>query len=260
MLLSEADFLQVQQIVREAGKAIMDIYQLADRGISYKTDESPVTKADLASNAIIESGLNKLESIYPIVSEETMSFTAEERVAFETSWLIDPLDGTKEFIAKNDEFAVCVALIHKKRAVAGFVYVPAQEELFYAQKGAGAYRAFQGNTTQLICKAINIHSSECRVGISRSHVDPVTMNYINTLPNTTCIGIGSVLKLTKIAEGKLDLYPRLDNKTSEWDIAAGQIILEEAGGSVIDQHTQEPLLYNKPLIKNPSFIASTIIL
>ncbi len=255
MYITENDFEHLKQVTINAGKAIMDIYHKTERGIEYKKDDSPLTQADIASNQIINEGLAELETAYPIVSEENDQWNDEDRAALETSWLIDPLDGTKEFISKNGEFAVCVALIHQHKPVIGLVYAPVKDELYYAREGKGAFLQIDGKVQALKTTAINLQSKNLRIAVSRSHMNPLNNSYIEKLEDPVFVPKGSILKMTDIAVGNIDVYPRFDMKTKEWDIAAGQIILEEAGGVVIDSSTNEAVRYNKLSLQSPPFIA-----
>ena len=259
MFVTEKDFESLKETVFAAGKAILEVYSKADQGIEIKDDDSPVTEADLESNRIINEGLLSLEKQYPIVSEENDAWLPEDRAALKTSWLIDPLDGTKEFINKNGEFAICVALIHEGSPVIGIVYAPVVNQFFYARKGRGAFLQIGDELYPIEADELSLKSSNLRVGISRSHLNEQNDSYIQQFKNPILIPRGSILKITDIACGQLDMYPRVDSKTSEWDIAAGHIILEEAGGQVLDLATNEPLKYNKISLKNPPFIAIGIL-
>lgn len=255
MYITDKDFKALKTIAISAGKAIMEIYNQTDRGIEYKKDDSPLTKADLASNKVINEGLKNLETQYPIVSEENDAWNNEERASLKTSWLIDPLDGTKEFISKNGEFAVCIALIHQGAPVIGLVYAPVKDELYYARKGSGAFLEINGLIQKLEVGEIDLKTKNLRFGVSRSHMNELNNAYIQQYEEPILVAKGSILKITDIALGNIDIHPRMDEKTKEWDIAAGQIILEEAGGKVINTITNEAVKYNKLSLQSPPFVA-----
>ena len=234
----------------------MEVYESDFDASTFKDDHSPLTEADLRSNEILVKGLNDLSVSFPIVSEEMMNYSTEERMGFETFWLIDPLDGTKEFINKNGEFAICIALIHHQKSVFGMVYAPVLNQLYYAVESKGAFEEIDSNDVPLKCAEIDWTSQGLRLGVSRSHKNQAVTDFVERFRNPVLISKGSVLKMTEIAKGNMDIYPRLDSYTSEWDIAAGQIIVEEAGGSVLMIENDEPLIYNKVSLKNPPFIVS----
>lgn len=260
-MLSTNDINSIKSIIREAGEAIMDEYAKdTEQSISTKGDDSPLTKADLRSNEIIIRGLLSLECSYPIVSEETKQMDKAKRMKIPTLWIVDPLDGTKEFISKNGEFAVCIALIHEKRVVAGFVYAPTKEELYYAVKDKGAILEKDHKREALQSKAFSFSDKNLRIAVSRSHRSEEQNEYMSQFDDPVFVTKGSVLKMTEIARGNIDIYPRFDEKTKEWDIAAGQIIVEEAGGEVIHKYTELPIEYNKESLQSPPFIARARII
>lgn len=245
------------QLAKIAGERIMDIYNAKDIGQRLKDDQSPVTLADLAAHNCLAPALKQLAD-WPVVSEEDAA-----SLAFRTSasrfWLIDPLDGTKEFIAKNDEFTVNIALIDQGRSVLGVVYAPALALLYWGGPGLGAYRVQDGRT-----QAISVaqyaskqkQTQTCRVVASKSHLNAATQKFIDKLGSVSLIQAGSSLKFCRVAEGAADIYPRLA-PTCEWDTAAAQAVLEGAGGVVVDAHTREPLCYGKSEVLNQSFIAAS---
>lgn len=259
-MISKSDLEQVIAIAGKAGEEILDEYNSQDPSISYKKDESPLTKADLRSNKVIMKGLTELSVKYPIVSEESIDYTQNERMSFDTFWLVDPLDGTKEFINKNGEFAVCIALIHKNKAVAGVVFAPALDTFWYAVEGKGAFERKNGNDVKLQAGEIKWDQEGLRLAVSRSHKNEAVDTFVKEFKNPELVSKGSVLKLIEIAKNNVDIYPRLDSYTSEWDIAAGQIILEQAGGVVLKVDDNNPVVYNKESLKNPPFIASAKII
>jgi 3'(2'), 5'-bisphosphate nucleotidase len=241
------------QIARSAGEQVIAIYNADEIGERLKADQSPVTLADLAAHNSLAPAL-KLLADWPVVSEED-----EASLAFRTSisrfWLIDPLDGTKEFIAKNDEFTVNIALIEQGRSILGVVYASALDLLYWGGPELGAFRR-QAGYTQAISVAQDIHKQTCRVVASKSHLNEATQKFIDQLGPVSLIQAGSSLKFCRVAEGAADIYPRLA-PTCEWDTAAAQAVLEGAGGVVLDLNTRAPLRYGKPEILNPSFIAAS---
>lgn len=237
---------KVIEIAKEAGEAIMKIYNGKDFEITIKEDDSPLTKADLVSNEIILKGLKKI-STYPILSEESY-VEYEERKHWSKFWMVDPLDGTKDFIDKNGEFTINIALIENHKPVLGVLYAPAIDLLYYAEKGKGAYKngaIIKNNSTRT-----NLIGSD-----SRHHSTKETLGFLNKHNITEVKKFGSAVKFGKLAEGEIDIYPRF-NGTKEWDTAAGHIICNEANCKLIDCTTQKEIVYNKESIRNNYFIAS----
>jgi 3'(2'), 5'-bisphosphate nucleotidase len=250
--LSEA----VGQIARAAGAAILDIYQNeSDFGIEHKADNSPLTRADRAANAVIVAGLQDLDFQAPIVSEENKAVPYAERCSYEYFWLVDPLDGTKEFIKRNGEFTVNIALVHQQQVVFGVVYVPVSDELYWAAKDHGAHRIAKGKCTRLQAASFTLSDPGLKVVASRSHLNAETQDFVARLQAPELVSKGSSLKLLLVAAGAAHLYPRLA-PTSEWDTAAAQIVVEEAGGQVRQAGTDEPVIYNKENILNPHFLVT----
>lgn len=248
---------EVVEIARAAGAAIMEIYKsadLEDLQIKQKADDSPLTIADRAANAVICAGLERLTIKFPIVSEENKTIPYEKRSTFSYSWLVDPLDGTKEFIKKNGEFTVNIALVHQGRLEMGVVYAPELNEMYWAVKGQGAYLEKKGQKTRLQAAGFRMKDKGLGVVCSRSHLDEATKTFISQLDEPDLVAKGSSLKFLILAKGEAHLYPRLA-PTSEWDTGAAQMILEEAGGKIISQDTLQPLTYNKKSLLNPHFIA-----
>ena len=243
-------------IVQEAHQEILAIYDReADIEVAFKSDESPLTAADRAANAVICAGLSVLPEIYPIISEENKLIAFDERKNYPFYWLVDPLDGTKEFIRRNGEFTVNIALIHEGRPVLGVVGVPVSGEIFWAKKGEGAYRrAASGQEQRITAAPFTLTETNLKVVASRSHLNEATAAYIEQLKDPQLVSRGSSLKLLALAMGEAHLYPRLA-PTMEWDTGAAQIILEEAGGKVCRFSDHQPLAYNKEDLTNPSFIA-----
>jgi 3'(2'), 5'-bisphosphate nucleotidase len=250
----------------EAGKAIMEIYN-TDFNIEYKDDSSPLTTADNTSHHII-SGHLELTGL-PILSEEGKHLSYEERKDWQQFWLVDPLDGTKEFIKKNGEFTVNIALINHGEPIAGVIYVPVSDVLYVGIENLGASKLlstdeFEGSIEDLRKKAINLPENKTgdafRVVASRSHLSKETEAFIEKLKkdykNIQTVSKGSSLKLCLIAEGAADIYPRFA-PTMEWDTGAGHAIVRASGGRVVmaDDETKE-IVYNKESLLNPWFIAS----
>ena len=254
----EIDFenIKVKDIVaiaKEAGEEIMKIYK-RDFKVNYKDDKSPLTEADLKSNDVIIKALEKYK--LPIMSEETKVMPYEERKNWEYYWCIDPIDGTKEFVKKNDEFTVNIALIYKDEPVLGVVYAPAIDEMYYAKKGSGAFK--NGKKLPLVTN-LNPQEKLCVVA-SKSHLSDETQVFIGKLDTKVVeqISKGSSLKLVMVAEGVADVYPRLA-PTMEWDTAAADAIVRESG-KMTYQYSQskesntEAMQYNKENLLNPWFI------
>lgn len=241
----------VENLAVKAGDAIMDIYQSDDFSVQHKSDDSPLTRADMAAHHCIVEGLQALENSYPILSEESADIAYEERRQWHRYWLVDPLDGTKEFIKKNGEFTVNIALIDDGKPILSVVYVPAQQLAYSAAEGVGVFKRNNGQK-QSIKVMKNSRYKPTVVG-SRSHPSDELKDYLARLGQHELIAMGSSLKFCLVAEGKADLYPRL-GPTSEWDTAAAQCIVEQAGGRVVTLEG-EPLRYNqKESLLNPHFM------
>lgn len=256
MNLSQLQIEDILSIARKAGAAIMEIYR-QDFSVEIKSDNSPLTAADRAGNAVIIEGLELLYPTVPIISEETKLTDYSIRKDWDWCWVVDPLDGTKEFIKKNGEFTVNIALVHAGEPVAGVVYVPAQDKMFYAIKGKGAYlESLDGVGQKLEVRPV-AQDGLLKVVGSRSHNSPEVDAYVNALrekyPNVEFVAAGSSLKFCLLAEGKADVYPRLA-PTMEWDTCAGQIVATEAGAEVLRFPELTPLDYNKENLLNPYFL------
>ncbi len=245
--------LQVLDIAWQAGQAIMQVYQAGGGTVEHKADHSPLTEADLAAHRCIMQGLRALSPL-PILSEEGGLPEWEERREWDHYWLIDPLDGTKEFIKRNGEFTVNIALIADQRPILGVVVAPALPRAYCAAQGVGAFhQERQGAPLQPI--AVATAQRPWRVVGSRSHAGDSTNDFLQYLGAVELLPMGSSLKICLVAEGAADLYPRLA-PTSEWDTAAAQCVLEVAGGVMLDTALQ-PLQYNaKDDILNPHFICA----
>lgn len=247
--------LEVVRIAQEAGEDILEIYNdESNFGVELKSDQSPLTKADKKANDTIVKRLKLLEKQFPIISEENKQLPFEERKHFKSFWLVDPLDGTKEFIKRNGEFTVNIALIEDGRPVLGVVYVPVTRETFWAVKGMGSFHIKEEKESKLDAKKFSMNDQNLRIVCSRSHINEDTQNFINALNNPVPVSKGSSLKFLLIASGQAELYPRM-GPTMEWDTGAAQIVLEEAGGEVLHHETMQPLTYNKSSLLNPYFIA-----
>ena len=249
-MLKKIAMEDIQNIALEAGRAIMKIYQ-KDFSIEYKDDKSPLTEADLKSNEIICTKLQELYPYIPIMSEENKQVEYGERKKWEYYWCIDPIDGTKEFIKKNDEFTVNIALIHKNAPVLGVVYAPAINEMYRAKQGDGAYL----NGQKLPLKTNDNPSEKLYVVASKSHLSQETQEFIDALDikEIEQVSRGSSLKLCMVALGEADIYPRLA-PTMEWDTAAADAIVREAGKMTYRFHNNQPVVYNKENLLNPWFV------
>ena len=242
---------QLLPIVDQAGAAIMKIY---DGGftVQHKEDDSPLTLADLESQRVILEGLKRITPNVPVLSEESAAAPWAERQTWRELWVVDPLDGTREFVKRNGEFTVNIALVVDHEPVLGVVSAPAQGLVFWGAQGVGAFTEHRGG------KRTPIHTTApqrpLRVIGSRSHASKETAAYLEKVAEHVLTGVGSSLKFCLLAEGKADLYPRF-GPTSEWDTAAGQAVLQAAGGRVTrsDGH---PMRYNcRESILNGDFIA-----
>jgi 3'(2'), 5'-bisphosphate nucleotidase len=244
---------QVKKIAQQAGDVLMQIYNEADFEIETKADSSPVTKADKASNAFICNALEALSPHIPIISEERPLPPFAERTQYKQYWLIDPLDGTKEFIQRNGEFAINIALIENNQSVLGVCYLPAVETLYWAAKGTGAWKQI-GNSDAMRIKTdtFDLTQSGLAIAVTRSHFNQATADFVGNFTFPRLIAKGSALKMLWIAEGKAHLHPRFGT-TMEWDTAAPQIIVEEAGGKILHLDGT-PLRYNKAALENPNYI------
>jgi len=241
----------VNAIARDAGDAIMEIYA-GDFNVELKGDESPLTCADKASHEVIVRGLRDAYPPIPILSEEGKDIPYPERSGWSRFWLVDPLDGTKEFIKRNGEFTVNIALVEDGAVVAGVVYVPAQKTLYFGEKGKGAWKQEDGREPVRIEVRESDATGGLTVVMSRSHPSPELAEYLKDVNVAEALPVGSSLKLCVVAEGKADLYPRL-GPTMEWDTAAGHAVVE-AGGGTVTQVDGTPLRYNKENLLNPYFI------
>ena len=237
------------ELAQEAGRRILEVYQ-SDFAVSRKDDESPLTQADLASHSLIVEELARRTPQLPCLSEEAADIPYAVRRTWHRYWLVDPLDGTKEFVKRNGEFTVNIALIEDHRPVLGVVHAPALNLTYGAARGAGAFRLTdRGRTAVTTCGA----GRHITVVASRSHRDAQTDAVLARLPPHEVVSRGSSLKFCLVAEGTAAFYPRF-GPTSEWDTAAGQCLVEQAGGAVWRLPQLTPLAYNeKESVLNPSF-------
>jgi 3'(2'), 5'-bisphosphate nucleotidase len=242
---------KIENTAIKAGAAILEIYDSSDFGIQTKSDDSPLTKADLAAHHLIVDELKQHTANIPILSEESAEIPFEQRQQWQKYWLVDPLDGTKEFIKRNGEFTVNIALIENGSPILSVVYVPVSDVSYSAAKGYGAFKLADGKRQQ-----IHTHKPARNIPIvvgSRSHVSADVQTYLDKLGNYELTAMGSSLKFCLVAEGKADLYPRL-GLTSEWDTAAAQCIVEQAGGRVVTLDNQALKYNSKESLLNPYFM------
>lgn len=266
--------LATLRAAKRAGEAILEVYD-SDFAVGQKDDKSPLTLADKRSHetitGVLEQTITVNNSTVPILSEEGRDIPYDERKKWEYFWLVDPLDGTKEFVRRNGEFTVNIALIHKHKPVLGIIYIPVKDVFYFAAINFGTYKLETSETITddlsieaLISKSQrlpldNNNKTSLTIIGSRSHTSEEFSEFVKRLEakyrNVEFISSGSSLKLCIVAEGKADVYPRF-GPTMEWDTAAGQAIVEQADGSVIDIQTRKPLRYNKDNLLNPFFIVS----
>ncbi|WP_051206430.1 3'(2'),5'-bisphosphate nucleotidase CysQ [Oceanospirillum maris] len=244
---------KIAELSRQAGDAIMAVYQETDLGVSYKSDASPLTKADLAAHHCIVEGLEQLTPDIPVLSEESTNIPWAERQTWQRYWLVDPLDGTKEFVKRNGEFTVNIALIEDGKPVLGVVYAPVKDWLYTAAVGVGAHAQYAKAAPVVLKLDPTFEPTSWRVVGSRSHGAERLAAFSDHLPAFSNVPMGSSLKLCLIAAGESDLYVRF-GPTSEWDTAAAQAVVEQAGGAVLDDELK-PLRYNQEdNLLNPEFV------
>ena len=261
-MLDQIDIQDIVKIAKDAGKAIMKIYN-QEFDVEYKTDSSPLTIADKKANEIIVTALNQLsvnsflEKNIPIISEEGRSVPYDERKNWEYFWLIDPLDGTKEFVKKNGEFTINIALINKETPVLGVVYSPVLNVCYWAKRDEGAFK--NGEKLPLKTKE---KRDVYKIVASRSHMSNETKDFIEAIDTDkekVIISIGSSLKICLVAEGEANIYPRL-GPTMEWDTAAAHAIVNESDGlfnKYIDNGVRQQLVYNKKNLLNDWFVVKS---
>lgn len=242
----------VTALARAAGERILEVYNSDDYAVEEKADRTPLTAADLASHHTIVEGLERLTPGVDILSEESSSLPYEQRARWRRYWLVDPLDGTREFINRNGEFTVNIALIEDGVPVLGVVHVPVTGVSYSACRGRGAFKQVGSGAAQPV-RVRRLDGGPVLVVGSRSHRGKSLNEFLAKLGDHEMVGMGSSLKLCLVAEGIADVYPRL-GPTSEWDTAAAQCVVEQAGGHVTDIHMQ-PLRYNtKDSLLNPFFL------
>jgi len=244
----------VIDLAKAAGGKIMAIYA-QDFEVVYKDDLSPITQADLASHHCIVDGLRELTPQIPVLSEELSEDEKRNRMSWETYWLIDPLDGTKEFVKKNREFTVNIALVTNHQPVFGIVYAPALDVTYWGDKSSGAFKAEGGSEKKISVRSRSVNIADWIVVGSRSHQSDEFKSFMEGYADAEIISMGSSLKFCLVAEGKADLYPRL-GLTSEWDTAASQAVVEAAGGQVLALPEMKPLGCNQSedSLLNPHFL------
>jgi 3'(2'), 5'-bisphosphate nucleotidase len=240
----------VTGLAREAGRATMTYYNGAEVGVREKDDRSPVTLADEVAHGLLVDGLRRLDPGTPVISEEAEAASFETRRGWSRFWLVDPLDGTKEFIKHRAEFTVNVALIEHGEPVLGVVLAPALDLLYWAVKGEGAWREEKARPAERIYSTAPRPGAPLTVVESLSHPSPELEEYLHTVPVARRVKAGSSLKFCWVAEGRADIYPRL-GPTMEWDVAAGDCIYRQSGR---DGERPSPLTYNKPDLRNTSFV------
>jgi 3'(2'), 5'-bisphosphate nucleotidase len=243
----------VCNITKQAGAAIMDIYR-GEHMVEFKKDKSPLTAADKASHKTIVRELQKHYPEIPVLSEEGKNISYAIRREWRCFWLVDPLDGTKEFIKRNGEFTVNIALIINNITVMGVIYIPVQDKIYWGTIGEGAFVQEGMNEPNSISVRRPDPEKGLTVVMSRSHPSPELDEYLKTIKIAEAISAGSSLKFCAVAEGKADVYPRL-GPTMEWDTGAGHAIVCASGGKVV-KLDGNPLVYNKENLLNPHFIVS----
>lgn len=243
-------------LVRQAGKAILEIYR-QDFKVRIKPDFTPVTLADHKANEILVQGLTVLFPDIPIITEENEQIPYGQRKTWPHFWLVDPLDGTKEFIKRNGEFAINLALIEERQPVLGIIHVPVSDISYYGKKNKGCFKVTGSQEAEPLNPSRSKEKNKVTVVGSRSHLSPEVYSFINELHrefrDVELIQMGSAIKFGLMAEGKADLYLRT-GRTMEWDTAAGQAIVAECGKQVYEYKTNKPLEYNKETLVNPWFI------
>lgn len=252
-MLKTAHFKTAIHAAKEASKAILKVYGSGIFDVEQKHDQSPVTLADKKSHEIIIHHLS--DTGIPVLSEEGQDIPFDTRSKWEYLWLVDPLDGTKEFLKKNGEFTVNIALIHWNKPVWGVVCIPIENKCYFGGPGEGAFMEENGKLIKLKTKPKEFNNSTngTRVAVSRSHLDEKTKAFISGLDSPVLVSRGSSLKFMMLAEGEADLYPRF-SPTMEWDTAAAHAILNALGWEIFREGSQKALSYNKENLENPGFI------
>jgi 3'(2'), 5'-bisphosphate nucleotidase len=243
--------IAISDLAREAGRATLPFYDgVLGSNVREKEDRSPVTLADEAAHEILVRGLREIDSDTPVISEEAEAASADDRRSWRRFWLVDPLDGTKEFLKRSAEFTVNVALIEDGEPVLGVVLAPALDLLYWAVKGDGAWREEKGKPAERIYSTPAAPGTPLTVVESLSHPSPELEEYLKTISVARRVKAGSSLKFCWVAEGRADIYPRL-GPTMEWDVAAGDCVYRQSGRN---GERSSPLTYNKPDLRNPSFV------
>ena len=249
---------KVLEISKEAGLEILKIYNNADLGITYKDDDSPLTLADKASNDIIEKGLKELTPSIPILSEEGKNIDFNNRKEWNIFWLIDPLDGTKEFIKKNGEFTVNIALIFDGEPILGVVHAPVLNTTWYGDIKEGSYKIKNNNLPIKIKSVVPNEKDIIKIVASRSHTNsPKLKEFLKDYPNHELVKMGSSIKICLVADGTAHIYPRL-GPTMEWDTAAAHAVVKYSGGNIYDLDNMDELMYNKSNLLNPEFLVNNL--
>jgi len=243
---------QIAEIATAAGTDILGFYGRAGP-IDKKADDSPLTQADRAAHERILAGLTELDPGIPVLSEESDPEVFEARRGWSRFWLVDPLDGTKDFIKQTDCFTVNIALIEDGAPVFGLIHVPAKSLTYWSVQGGGAWRSDPRSQTPARLEVAAPDMRAPRIVASRDHAGPDVKRLLERFPGHTCLSIGSSLKFCMVAEGEADIYLR-DVPTFEWDVGAAQCIVSEAGGTVYDLRTRAPLRYNKEDLRNGSLL------
>ncbi|MDF0534564.1 3'(2'),5'-bisphosphate nucleotidase CysQ [Shewanella yunxiaonensis] len=245
---------QVIEVAIEAGKMIRGIYQQGSFKRELKDDLTPVTSADIAAHELITSRLTTLTPEIPVLSEEASDIPLAERAQWSSYWLVDPLDGTGEFIAGSGDFSVIIALVEHNRPVLGVVYAPMTEQCYFAVAGHGAYKRSHGQQQRIHSRQLHSQEPTLRLAISRRQDPAKVLRLFRQPDNCELLPLGgAALKSCLVAEGRADCYVRV-GPTGEWDTGAAQIIIEEAGGKLLDT-TLQPLTYNeRDTLENPNFI------
>jgi 3'(2'), 5'-bisphosphate nucleotidase len=241
-----------------AGHAILDIYETDDFAVEYKDDDSPLTRADRRSHEVIIKGLKDIARGIPVMSEEGSSVPFKERRGWKEFFLVDPLDGTKEFIKRNGEFTVNIALIKDGVPTVGVVHVPVRGDTYYASRGHGAWLMHGDETPRKLEVRTDI-DGPLVVCASRSHGSGALDEFLARLDISERISAGSALKFCLVAEGRVHFYPRF-GPTWEWDTGAGHAVVLEAGGRVVDTRGVDELRYNKEILKHEGFIVAPEVL
>ncbi|WP_108125545.1 3'(2'),5'-bisphosphate nucleotidase CysQ [Saccharospirillum mangrovi] len=254
--MTTIDFRAVVHLAKQAGEAILAIYE-QDFDVETKADTSPLTAADLAAHQAIVAGLSQLTPQVPILSEESATIAWHERQSWQQYWLVDPLDGTKEFIKKNGEFTVNIALIDKGEPVWGVVHAPVLDCTYVGGTAVGGSRKEQdGNEQGISVSSLPKGKAGWRIVGSRSHQSDAFQTFVKDFDHPEIKSLGSSLKICLVAEGAADLYPRL-GPTSEWDTGAAHALLRGAGGELFNAVDSEPVKYNQSeSLLNPFFIAA----